>query len=268
MRFKRIFCAFDELAGSAAALGMATDLARQGAQLLIARAIERESVLTDIGHVPNATEVADEVMAASEHELELLRRSLANKIPGAEVVTLGGSRTWRSLTTEAARWKADLLVVGAGCKRNGGVGEVTEQVLHHAPCPVLVVSGAARPIGRLLCATDFSEPSRHAWSAALELAEERNAELGLVYAVSERDGAAEAAVRRWAENVEPGLRSRIVAAVIEGPAGESVVEAARRGNYDLIVVGTRGRSGVARALLGSVAEDIVRRADRPVLLVH
>jgi nucleotide-binding universal stress UspA family protein len=53
-----------------------------------------------------------------------------------------------------------------------------------------------------------------------------------------------------------------------GTVVESILEAARNSQADLIVMGTHGRSGMKRFALGSVAEQIVRRADCPVLLTR
>lgn len=73
-----------------------------------------------------------------------------------------------------------------------------------------------------------------------------------------------AAVRRAAE---AGVRAdpKVVFAVVELP--ETVVEAAASEHCDLIVIGTHGRRGVPRAVLGSVAEGVARRSPVPVLLV-
>ena len=75
-------------------------------------------------------------------------------------------------------------------------------------------------------------------------------------------------MRRWVAEIDPGVRSRTVVAAIEGRPADVVVETARDGQYDLIVVGSHGRTGIQRVLLGSVAEAVVRWADRPVLVVR
>jgi nucleotide-binding universal stress UspA family protein len=56
--------------------------------------------------------------------------------------------------------------------------------------------------------------------------------------------------------------------VAPGDAVDQILEHARRGGYDLIVMGTHGRRGLAHALLGSVAEKVVRLAPCPVLTVR
>lgn len=56
--------------------------------------------------------------------------------------------------------------------------------------------------------------------------------------------------------------------VVAGSAGPAIVEAAARLECDLVVMATHGRSGLGRALLGSVADHVVRHAGCPVLLVR
>ena len=59
---------------------------------------------------------------------------------------------------------------------------------------------------------------------------------------------------------------RILEAV--GPASSAIGRRIRAGNFDLVVMGTHGRSGVSHLVMGSVAEDVVRSVTCPVLLVH
>ena len=74
------------------------------------------------------------------------------------------------------------------------------------------------------------------------------------------------------EAVKAGLEAagvrRVTAVVVEGPAGPTVADTASQSECDLIVMSTHGRSGLGRALLGSVAEYVARHSDIPVLLVH
>lgn len=70
--------------------------------------------------------------------------------------------------------------------------------------------------------------------------------------------------------IEPLKKEGLVAQhkVVAGSAVEGIVREADAGNYDMIVIGTHGRTGLRRALLGSVAEAVVRNARCPVLTVH
>lgn len=135
---------------------------------------------------------------------------------------------------------------------------------------------------RILVPIDGSTTSDKALAAALELARETGASvrlfhfLELTYATGlDFDGQARLLLREAGEQILAkalaGARSAGVPAesrLRDQPAerlGEAVADAAREWNADLIVVGTHGRHGVGRVLLGSGAEQIVRLA--PVLLV-
>jgi nucleotide-binding universal stress UspA family protein len=140
---------------------------------------------------------------------------------------------------------------------------------------------------RILVATDFSEPSERAWSTARQLARALGAELRLLHVFSEGTLYAEgfissaqtravfASARAWAETTLAEWRQ---AAHAEGLAAETllrtgaahveIVAAAREMGADLIVIGTRGRGGLERVLLGSVAERVLRMAPCPVLAVR
>jgi nucleotide-binding universal stress UspA family protein len=67
---------------------------------------------------------------------------------------------------------------------------------------------------------------------------------------------------------EHGARATAEVRVRGSAVGDLILDAARSNDSDLIVMGTHGRSGVKRVLLGSVAEHVVRHADCPVVTVH
>jgi nucleotide-binding universal stress UspA family protein len=139
---------------------------------------------------------------------------------------------------------------------------------------------------QILCATDFSDTAEAAWEIACELARLHRAELVLVhalvelplYATAEAPGPAVAQIwedqQRW---VQTALDERVAAAgarglkaralVKTGPAAASIADAAAEEGTDLIVIGTHGRTGFNRLVIGSVAERVVRIAPCPVLTV-
>jgi len=147
---------------------------------------------------------------------------------------------------------------------------------------------------RILVAIDGSETSRRALDHALLLAVEQHAHVRIVHAIewiehmatphpgghpgdlariseSEREDGqrllADAKARVEAAGVETEF------ALLEGkePADKTarlLVQDAGKWDADLIVIGTHGRTGLARFVLGSVAESVIRTAQRPVLLIH
>lgn len=139
---------------------------------------------------------------------------------------------------------------------------------------------------KICCATDFSEPSRLAMEKAADLAKQFEGELTLVHVltppipaasdvlVSSR-GIAEVAAQEaedllplWRAEAELRAGLQVKAVFLSGDPAAEIVSHARDESVDLIVIGTRGRSGISRVVLGSVAERVVRRSPCPVLVVH
>jgi nucleotide-binding universal stress UspA family protein len=142
-------------------------------------------------------------------------------------------------------------------------------------------------IEKILFATDFSPPSDHALQLALELAEKFGAELHVLHVVQDLaplvgDPAITidlsnkylAEARQYAQRALqslPGERrphaGRTIRELREGSPFVEIVRYAREMGIDLIVIGTHGRTGLKHLLLGSVAENVVRKASCPVLTV-
>ena len=87
------------------------------------------------------------------------------------------------------------------------------------------------------------------------------------FAVTAERESGEEALRRA---VADAKAAKIAADTVmdEGGSVDSILDAARKQHADLIVIGSHGRGGIARALLGSVAEGVLRRADVPVLVTR
>jgi nucleotide-binding universal stress UspA family protein len=140
---------------------------------------------------------------------------------------------------------------------------------------------------KICCPIDFSDPARAAMRAAVELAGTFGAELTLFHSynlpgytlpegsvvasprmLQELSDQAETPLQEWKKLAEGmGATGVRVAKAVGEPALE-IVAFAREGHFDLLVVGTHGRTGLRHALLGSTAERVVRRATCPVLTVH
>jgi nucleotide-binding universal stress UspA family protein len=143
--------------------------------------------------------------------------------------------------------------------------------------------GDAAParIRRILLATDLSPASAGATDQALQLARDLQANL-LVVSVIDPDSHApgpvagrmdqrRAARERAAQDIVVrgiGAGVSVSFLVWEGTPGPSIVEAAASEQADLVIVGTRGRNRVERAVLGSVSDHVVRHATAPVLIVR
>ena len=143
---------------------------------------------------------------------------------------------------------------------------------------------------KILAAVDGSGASNKGLREAVRLAKEERAQLSLVHVVNEYpayampDAGAYAAVdlvsvlrksgkeilaKAKADVEKQGLRPKaILRETFAGPAADTIVREAKKQHADLIVLGTHGRRGVRRLVLGSDAEQVVRTARVPVLLVR
>lgn len=137
---------------------------------------------------------------------------------------------------------------------------------------------------RILCPTDFSEQSLAALDVALKVAQQNDARLYLLNVAPLPAGAAgfqpvpldpypylekdrQQQLAKLAREKIPGS-VRYETLVINGDPAERVLEAARSLEADLIVMGSHGRKGLSRIVLGSVAERVVRESSTPVLTAH
>lgn len=138
-----------------------------------------------------------------------------------------------------------------------------------------------RPIRTILLATDLTAASREATGRAIDLAGRLGARLLIVNVLEKRrlvgggshERVDQARSEREAHLVKVVRDARAAGVtaeflVWEGEPGGSIAAAAEAEAADLVVVGTRGRSGAERMLLGSVSDHVVRHAQCPVLVVR
>jgi nucleotide-binding universal stress UspA family protein len=147
-----------------------------------------------------------------------------------------------------------------------------------------------RVFRRILHATDFSSASRPALARAIALARQNQAPLWVAHSLPPLvapfggevaylpPGTYEAIDRSAREHAQKQLETlverakqagvRATALLLDGSPHEQIPRAARRTHADLLVIGTHGRTGLTKVLLGSVAERVVRLAPCPVLTVR
>jgi nucleotide-binding universal stress UspA family protein len=136
------------------------------------------------------------------------------------------------------------------------------------------------PIRTILHPTDFSERSRHAFRLACSLARDYGAHLVVLHVVPTplavyMEGVVAEPVSNYQEELQAQLCTlkpefpEVVPEyrTVEGDAIHEILRYAMEHPCDLIVLGTHGRTGLSRLLMGSVAEGVVRKAGCPVLTV-
>jgi nucleotide-binding universal stress UspA family protein len=191
---------------------------------------------------------------------------------------------------------ADLVVVGSrglGPLKRALMGSVSESVVRHAHCSVLVVRGQSRDggylPGRVLLALDGSRGANRAERSAVEISAATGSVLDIVrvleaeqyrpYPGPEYREGWEADLERSKRQVEAFLDERTQSLRDEGvevgdahlalgDPDKEIVRFAEDLHADLIVLGSRGLGSLRRALLGSVSDSVVRHAHCPVLVVR
>jgi universal stress protein A len=147
-----------------------------------------------------------------------------------------------------------------------------------------------KPIRKILVPVDFSEPSHAALNYAAELAQSFAASVDVLHVweapsflparglmlegvadqslIELAKSASEHALEQFvSEASKRGVRVHQARSELGMPL-QTIVDVADEGGYDLIVIGTHGRTGISHALMGSVAERVVRHARCPVLSVR
>jgi len=166
------------------------------------------------------------------------------------------------------------LIGTRGRSRIGNLlGSSILHVLHHAPCPVMVVPAAGptrASYGRVVVGVDGSDWSRSAILWAHELARVEHAALHVVHAVARGDAPVHVEERAlWRKEVMAALPSdssvEVDVDVVAGPPDEVLTHGL--GPDDLLVVGSRGAGGFTGVVLGSVSAACIAHPTVPVLVV-
>jgi nucleotide-binding universal stress UspA family protein len=290
MTLRKILCPIDFSAGSRKALVTAAGIAKTHAcELVVAHAWSLGTTAVS-GEFLYPVELVKGLLEDNERALAAAVED-ARKL-GAPRVTpkMIDGEPWMTLVQAAdADPEIDLIVIGThgrtGIAR-AFLGSVAEMVVRHAPCSVLAVPHEGEParFARILCPVDFSDSSRLALDLALALDPVPDRSVTLLHVIEPpRIYSAERAV-----DVHPGLGGESykvleawgAEATAKQPAKLStVVRIGRPGtqvlamlgeekSFDLVALGSHGRTGFQRMLLGSVAERVVRHAARPVLVAR
>lgn len=201
-----------------------------------------------------------------------------------------------SIVQHAKEWSTDLIVVGFHGRKGIDLmllGSVSRAVLEHAPCPVLTVRFQAdeqetSDFLRVLIAVDGSSFSKAAveWVASQRWKDETRFKLVMAVPLINETYTSEAShsqklLSEWeagkiaamelvedlATKLEERIGDRTGAEVQEGDPRQIVLEKASQFHADLIILGSHGRTGLTRFLLGSVSQAVASRATCSVLII-
>jgi nucleotide-binding universal stress UspA family protein len=268
-----------------------------GSSIRVATAIESAGALFgmpwSMPTTPRVDRYEEDLARQAEIVLEATARGLSRTGIVAQRALVRG-RPGVAIAQEAADWQADLIVVGSrghGAIATMLLGSVSAEIVDHAPCPVLVAR--SRTISRVVLGHDGSDYARmaeglltewpifarcaievtsvaqspQAWYSGLAPAmAPESAEFyrqGAAESVREHEAIAAQAAHRL---IEAGLRAG--STVSDGSPAAELIRVAVDRQADLVMLGTHGRTGLGRLLLGSVARNVLTHAPMSVLVVR
>jgi len=260
----------------------------QTAQAL-ARAFGSEIIFIHV--IPEAPDSSGDLRALKasiRHRLRKLKAELASAgiRAGDSVVAVGSA--FDQIIQASELLDVNVIVVGSGDRDEEGacaLGVTAERLVRKASKPVWVVKAGAAPVfERILCAVDFSDPSRRALANAIHLARTFQAELTVLTVaeslpylhVSTATIAAEAQAkcrrqeqRQFDQFLKPFDFADVgwTKARRQGVAHQEILKLAREWNAGLLIMGSVGRTGLSRILMGSVAAKVIREMPCPVITV-
>lgn len=299
-RTLKVFVGYDFSASSDAALHWVASLRNIGACRVTVAYLSwppKETWRMGIGGHEPLADNPPEVQALLVRDLmERCQQAFGKTKPKLHVVSHWGSVEERLIELAKAE-AADLIVLGTN-QRHGlsrfWLGSASRGVLHNASMNVACVPAAAElnpaaetipAYRRVLVPTDFSKQGNRAIAFAYGAAR-RGGEVCLVHVIRPTGGFKPRTESANAPNAKRkqelaarleslipddalsrGIRSKVEVVEHEHPA-VAIDQAAERCGADLICIGSRGRSGIRKKLLGSVTEALMRRSSRPLLLVR
>ncbi|MDX1545735.1 MAG: universal stress protein [Rhodothermales bacterium] len=282
--------------GAGTALEHALHLARHFNAVLhvlhVVPAFGEDPVLNAYAAASGTEHFTQRLRADAEAELRTLAERHLSGVSVRRVITAGIPGA--VITEYAAAHEIDVVVMGTHGRRGVRrllLGSTAGEVVHRAPCHVLTVrrpdapAAEPRPIQRILAPVDFNEAAGPLLRIARALASSYGAFLDVLHVIKPLPFAVTFAspmtIHDLVPDVEQRARTRLEALfaeagaedpppaafhVLEGHPARAIVQAAEAQQADLIVVAPRRLGRVEHALLGSVAEHVVRTATCPVFV--
>jgi universal stress protein A len=237
-------------------------------------------------HLDDALKLSELEAAARDDLLKRIRTVTAREPPQMEIEIEQGT-VHAGILRAAENIGAGAVVVGGKVDHTGLhiLGSSAEHVVRYANCPVLVARPS--PAGKILAATDFSDPALPAVEAGAAEARRRKADLAIIHAIDLLTAISpfyadfysmppmdlsDQMRKIWQQRLDECVhhfKAKGGGLLREGPAVPAILSAAVELPAQLLVMGTHGRTGLSRLIaLGSVAEAVVRAAPCSVLVVR
>ncbi|MDH3349358.1 MAG: universal stress protein [Desulfobulbaceae bacterium] len=281
-KYRKILVAYDGSDSSRTALAVAADLAKKDKcwikVLAVVPPYYGDLELIGVSKIKETIEgpgqdiLAEAKQLAKDHDVHILT-NLEQGEPYDRIVHVADDEN------------CDLIVIGRRGRRHLErelMGGVTARVIGYTKRNVLVVpEGANLSWENILVATDESENSRHAFDLALDIAKERSAQLSAMSVIYTNDELSAFAPDHVTEMVQSkrsfhadlktkaaGKDVKLSTYVREGEPHEQITDLANEIKASVIVMGTHGRKGLHRILMGSVTERTIGYSSCPIMIVH
>ncbi len=270
-RFERFLVATDASEYSGGAVREALHMAQKcGARVYVLSVVARDAEYEALGEQL----LKREIDSAAAH-LEQVKAQAQAAGLACETRLVQGNEIHQEIANEAERVQADVIIMGRRGRHGLArrlLGDTTVKVIGTAKCSVLVAPRIANITGRhFVLASDGSRYADGAAVAAVNLAKFCHTPVTVVSVTrpghsDERKREASQVVRRAVSHLQKeGIEA--TGTVPHGLPDAVIVETARAVNADLIIMGSHGRTGLERILLGSTSERVINDAPCAVLIV-
>ena len=217
--------------------------------------------------------------SAAHRELKKLQAHLNEKGAQTETPILEYGDHLDRIIKTSERIDANMILIGAGEKSKNEtfrLGTTARRIIQKSDKPVMVIQGGKfSPIHNILCPVDFSEESKRALKNAMVMARRYDAELTILNAYDQTykstltdlidwDGLDETLLKKQTKSFDKFLVGLNLAGlkwtkkIERGDSAEIILKTIAEENTDLLVIGTTGRKGLSKFLIGSVTEKVIR----------
>jgi len=281
-KYRKILVAYDGSLSAQNALSLASQLAREDKSWIKVLAVV-PPYLGDL-ELLGVSDIKEAITGPGQ-QLLTEARQLADR-EGVHILTnLEQGEPYEQIVHVAEEENCDLIVMGRrgkGKMERALIGSVTARVIGHTGKDVLVIPETSKlSWENILLATDGSTCCDNALARALEIAQERKTKLSAVSVVYTNDEFYAVGqdvmkelyqdadkvldkVKKWAGDL--GVQAELF--VRDGEPHQAITAMAAEISASLIVMGSHGRKGLTRLLMGSVTERVIGYADCPVLVCH
>ncbi len=216
--------------------------------------------------------VSDKEEAEAKAYLDAAKSKAIQEGINCETIFHRDVEVYRPIVEEAVERHIDMIIIGRRGRKGLAkllMGDDAAKIIGHAPCKVLVVPKAAKiEYKNILVATDGSQHSEAAAVEAISISKRCGSSV-IAISVSpsvEEQQEAKANVAKVVEIAQKGGISVETLTPI-GRSYETIVETAGGRSIDLIVMGTYGKTGFKKLLMGSATEKVIGHAGCAVLVV-